>query len=136
MHIDDAIHDTDIEIVDLSAAGPIAAIHLLPAVLVPAFRRQLEFRSSQQVGSEVAEDRLEGVGCADTYTFDDGFEEGVEALAFVAGGDKVMERSCGEGMLMSWLERGRVEAVDVENRRVEKVVRRERVLMESIVGRM
>ena len=52
VHIDDAIHDTDIEIVDLSAAGPIAAIHLLPAVLVPAFRRQLEFRSSQQVGRE------------------------------------------------------------------------------------
>ena len=50
MQIDDAIHGVDIEIVDLSAAGPVAAIHLLPAVLVPAFRRQLEFRSSQQAG--------------------------------------------------------------------------------------
>ena len=49
-------------------------------------------------------------------------------------GNKVVERSCGEGMLMSRLARGRVEAVVVKRRRVEKVVRRERVLMESTVG--
>ena len=82
LQIDDAIHGVGIEIVDLSAAGPVAAIHLLPAVLVPAFRRQLEFRSSQQVGVGLPKTDWRASAAP---AFDDGFEECVEAFAFVAG---------------------------------------------------
>ena len=131
MQIDDAIHGIDIEIVDLSAAGPVAATHLLPAVLVPAFSRKLEFRSSQQVGVGLPRTDWR-VLAAPALMPSMMASKSASRPSPLLRGEKVVERSCGDGMLMSRLARGRgrLEAVVVERRRVE------RVLMESIVGWM
>ena len=81
---------------------------------MPAFRRQLEFRSSQQVGVGLPKTDWRALAASAVMPSMMASKSASRPSPSLRG-DKVVERSCGEGMPMS---------------------RRERVLMESIVGWM